>query len=664
MFFEDEETVGGKTAMEQQQHQKTLSPRPLDGSTDVGAQNPQVAEGGGVLPIGRTLESQRNRQAVYIGFRTEGFSTDEAPGDVTMPQKLSAPLALSSGTTIQHLLNHNTHRNHFKDCDASEIVKPPGASTYVESWSRIPAASNMTAAVPSTFPPGKVSPEVAALTPSIRGPKPMSLSKSFLGASQSLAASQTPLSGGGRSPGRMSHSGTLSPVVKSPMARLNLIPHDLAVNCLDEKQTLSTTELWWKSSAGIPDDVLQDVPPDLFMEIHYPQQGFYVKMKDADCAKYSWNERFQSVFNVGETADRRIGISEFVRDFAVEAIPFAMEVLGNLSQVPSPVVHKNGITVEIPWLMPSVKYMFDDEGNDGFIKSMKTVNLEYNGRHFATMGACPQLNIPFTLMVEYIGVKALEIPRLPLHNGGFPAPKLYCGAAVGDDGHSLLSSVTPQPAVAKMPGNRELVYGVERPEWFHTEPLMQHDSEVNAVVQRLAMLTRCKGCWLGKEFHDKRYIHGPVEMKVFRSDLDNRIYAKDLSRLCPTNTLSVDAATEDEDKDENSNSALDANLPRRPNDYLMHRFRPEFIQKHLKLDISSESTSPIAKINTDKDESERLQFVDMLMHYVIPQAAEQLARDVRLNGVTWPFIARGGVSHLLHSSPQLYAVEQNHVVFE
>lgn len=620
---------------------RTLSPRALDSSTLVAPETSSSAAEGGALPIGRTLESQRARQAVYIGCRTEGFNTDEAPGDIMIPQKLGGALVTSSGTVIQQLLKHNTHRNHFKDCDTSDIVKPPTAATYLESWSRAAATAAQGAAVSgSGFPTGKVSPETVALTPSIRGgPKPISLSKSLLlGASQSLAAPLTPTaaSSGRRSPGRLSISGTLSPTVKSPSGRPTFIPHDLALNCLDEKQAPSTSELWWNASADISDEFLQDVPPDLFMEIHYPQQGFYVKMKDADCARYSWNEKFQAAFNVGETADRRIGMAEFVRDFSVEAIPFAMEVLGNLSQIPSPVVHKNGVTVEIPWLMPSVKYMFDDEGTDGFVKGMKSVNLEFSGRHFATMGACPQLNIPFTMMVEYIGVKALVYPRLPLSNGGFPAPKLNCGSK--DD---------------TLPGNRELVYGVERPEWFHAEPLMQHDSEVNAVVQRLAMLTKCKGCWLGKEFNNKRYIHGPVDMKVFRSDLDNRIYATNLARLCPTNTLASDAATEDDDsKEETSSSAsgLGATaIPRRSNDYLMHRFRPEFIQKHLRMDLSSESTSPIAKINTEKDESERLQYVDMLMHYVIPQAAEQLARDVRLNGVTWPFIARGGLSNLLHS---------------
>jgi hypothetical protein len=289
MLFEDEEPDGAQAPTEQ--HQRTVSPRRVDGST-IASDHSSDAAVGGALPIGRTLESQRHRQAVYVGSRTEGFTTDEAPGDVTIPISLSAPLSTSSGTTIQHLLKHNTHRNHFKDCDASEVVKPPTAATFMESWSRSSAAAtSAAAAAPALFPPGKTSPEAAALTLSMRAPKPMSLSKSLLGASQSLAAPLTPTahSGGGRSPGRV--SGTLSPVARSPMTRVNLIPHDLAVNCLDEKQTLTTSELWWKSSGGISDEILQDVPPDLFMEIHYPQQGFYVKI------------RMQTVPNIRGTKD-------------------------------------------------------------------------------------------------------------------------------------------------------------------------------------------------------------------------------------------------------------------------------------------------------------------------------------------------------------------------
>lgn len=657
----DVECLGDSETSKNSKHQQPepLSSEQLDASGSLTEGHPSAAcEEGAPIPIGRTLESQRARQAVYIGPRTEGFSADEAPGDITVPQKLAAPLGTASGTSVQHLLSHNTHRNHFKDCEFSDIAKPPCAATHLENWSNCCGATAPMAAA-NLSPDNNV-----PLSPSVRGGKPMPVFKSALAASQSMGSSLTPLSlsalgaagssaAAAKSPGCLSlHSG-VSPTTRSPLHRYNgaaPIPHDLSINCLDEKQTKTTRELWWRSSSDIPDDVLQDFPPDMFMEICYPQQGFYVRMKDQDCARFSWNERFQSIFNIGETTERRVGMQEFVRDFALEAVPFAMEVLANLTAIPSPVVHKNGITVEIPWLMPCVKYMFEDEGPEGLLRSMKTVNVEFCGRHFATMGACPQLNIPFTLMVEYIGVKALVYPRLPLQNGGFPLPRLHCskggggqGGAAMEPGSLHLPSDVPCP-----PTNPELVYGMERPEWFHAEPLLQHDSEVNAVVQRLALLTRCKGCWLGREFSEKRYIHGPVDMKVFRSALDNRIYANGLARLCPSTTAGDlnDVAVDDQPDDL---QALRASVPRRPNDQYLHRFRPEFVQRHQRLDLSSESTSIIAKINTEKDESERLQLVDMLLLYVVPQAAEQLARDVRLNGITWPFFARGGLSNFLHS---------------
>jgi hypothetical protein len=498
-------------------------------------------------------------------------------------------------------------------------------------------------------------------------------------------------------------------LVRSPQAGPSEPP---PVNCLDEAQrragpsttthvekagTSSTAAdvdysnaLWWLHSSHVPEEELQDAAPDLVMEVCYPQMGFYKENASLD-QDYAWNRRFQQIYNLGETEERRRDMQQFVFDFTQEAVPFAMDVLGHLDAAPSPIVHRHGITLELCGLMPLAKWMFD---SDPF-RAQKLCNREVQGRWMLMDAACPQLCVPYTILVEYLGYKAILYPRIPVKelaphvpvvtpqhapapfrrksrrasDALIPATASSTRHAVsftgGGGGGALGRSMSAQAnqsvrssAVATIvvdpPAHsdaaadtqtHELMYGTPCVESFFQHTFHQDDAEVNAICQRVARMVKSKGHWIGREFDDKVFIFGPLETKLYRSRLDNRIYIRNVARY-PASTIPYSPSLQQYATVEVDDPATGtANT----NEYFTSLFRPEFVREHQRVELSSDSASPIAKVNTDREETDRLTNVKYLVEYLVPQAAGQLSRDIRLNGVTGFFFERGGLSRFLHS---------------
>ena len=361
-------------------------------------------------------------------------------------------------------------------------------------------------------------------------------------------------------------------------------------NLLDEASKAQTARLWWKRSPPLTDESLQDMPSDLFMEVCYPQQGFYVKDENAN---FSWNRRFQQIYNMAESADRRVQMKEFVEEFSLAAVPLAKFILSNLTKVSSPLMHhSSGITVELCGLTKMARTLFEDQ-----LRGHKMTNREFWGRNLLLTVGCPQLSIPFSLLVEFLGAKALVYPSVPVKQFG---------------------------------GSDELVYGMEQPELFHEKTFAQSDAEVNSIVQRLGTIIKSKGHWMGSELKYKKFLCGPLDMRVYRSSVDNRIYALGLRR-CTASTV------------------LQTAEDYQSNDYFLDVLRPEFVVKSQKADLNADAALHLSVINREKDEEERHEQLQYLHTYLIPQAAEQMSRDTRIANVEWPFFEKGGMTYFLHS---------------
>jgi hypothetical protein len=361
-------------------------------------------------------------------------------------------------------------------------------------------------------------------------------------------------------------------------------------NLLDEATKLQTSRLWWRRSPSMSDPELQDMPPDMFMDVCYPQQGFYVKDEQP---KFLWNRRYQSIYNLAESTDRQAKFKEFFEQFSAAAIPVAKCVLANLTRVKSPLLHHpSGFTVEVCGLSHEARSLFEDP-----LRGHKLANREFWGRNAVLSVSCPQLNVPFSLLVEYLGAKALIYPSVPV--------KQFCGSS-------------------------ELVYGLEEPALFHEKTFEQSDPEVNSIVQRLATYLKMKGHWMGSELKYKKFICAPLDLRVYRSSVDNRIYAFGLRR-CTASTV-VQSAEDYQ-----------------PNDYFVDVLRPEFVMSSQKIDLNCDSAMHLCIINKEKDEEERLEELSPLRSFLIPQAAEQMSRDTRISGVEWDYFEKGGMSHFLHS---------------
>lgn len=368
-------------------------------------------------------------------------------------------------------------------------------------------------------------------------------------------------------------------------------------NSFDEGQRLASCACWWTDS----EDRVQmnalcprmPVPPE---PISIPPLGFPRLCTDAT---YKWNNRYLSILNSRAGKEREEAAATFVKEFCDEVVPILNFVLSNLTSLPSPILHCRGITIEVLGKAPHIASLFEGDRSSSY----KTASREYHARIAAQRLQLPQLVIPFTIMVELYGAKAIAYPRTPL---------------------------APRPQVGPSAPQEGLAYGVRSDfRQFHTEFLFYgNDVEAESVARQLAKGLRAKPKFIGREFSSLQCSYTPMTFTIHRSPHDNRLYAGQLLHLMSP-TINTETAF--------------------CNEYYVNTFRPEFAEKFQTEPLSFESCTHLQVVGKDADELARAATVQMLLTYVIPQAAQQFSRDVRLWGIGWPLLERGGLSRFMHS---------------
>ena len=368
-------------------------------------------------------------------------------------------------------------------------------------------------------------------------------------------------------------------------------------NSLDEGQRLQSCQLWWQDSGDRAEAQAQcprmPIPPEV---VAIPPLGFPRPFTDS---AYRWNSRYLSVLLSPEGADRTEAAALFAKEFADEAVPILNFVLSNLTSLPAPLLHCRGVTVEVLGKAAHLEALFEGD----HAASYKAAGLEYSARIAAQRERIPQLVVPYTIMVELYGAKAIAYPRTPLN----PRPQGF-GPSVGDG----------------------LAYGVRTDlRQFHTEfGFMSADAEAESIARRLAKGLGAKPKYLGREYASLVCAYAPSTVALYRSPHDNRLYTGGHLMHLFAPTINTDTAS--------------------CNAYFLTTFRPEFARRHQTEPLSFESCTHLQVVGREGDEAARGDNVQLLLRYVIPQAAQQFSRDVRLWGVGWPLLERGGLARYMH----------------
>lgn len=461
-------------------------------------------------------------------------------------------------------------------------------------------------------------------------------------------------------------------------------------NSLDEGQRTETLDLWWRDQPYSKHQAerLYPKPQDPPQEVAYPPLGYYKPNADK-C--FSWNERYLELLcGPRGTFDEESGLfsrdvaaAQFVRDFCEEAVPIAVYALANIAHLPAYKVHCHGITIEVSSASPTAATLFD---TDVRLANM-LASREFRAREVAQAANVAGLVVPFTILVEAHGCKALAYPRLPFR---FPtesqidefvgakcsraaaareARRRGSSSGVGADGGSLSSDV-PLPPVG------DFCYGCpDAMRQFHSAfTFTTDDIEADGLVSKLCALTKSKSHWMGNAYEDSITIHSPGDLQVYRSSIDNRLYLQNLLHLQPS-TVPVTIPIEEEDTEPLSEDAMHVarrrssgvptgvfvrSSPDNPqrvspftdvsncNDYYVSLFRPEFIQLHMDKAVTFDSAHHLSVLGRAIDEGDRGAMLRKLFEFVIPQAASLYSRDIRLRGVGWREVEKGGLALFLH----------------